>query len=123
MKGKTIITLTLATGLLCGCQGVSGTGNGAMIGGGIGALAGQALGGNTEGTLIGAGAGALLGGLIGNEADHQAEMQRRDRRHNGTTRRESYTTTTRNADGTYTVTGTETTTSEQEEGGYTPLPQ
>jgi len=120
-----LITLTLAAGLMCGCQGVSGAGNGAMIGGGIGALAGQAIGGNTEGTLIGAGAGALLGGLVGNEVDHQ-ERARRDReqyRHNGTTRRESYSTTTRNADGTYTTTGTETTTSEQEEGGYTPLPQ
>ena len=74
---RNVITLTLAAGLMCGCQGVSGAGNGAMMGGGIGALAGQAIGGNTEATLIGAGAGALLGGLVGNEVDHQ-ERARRD---------------------------------------------
>ena len=36
---------------------------------GIGALAGQAIGGDTEATLIGAGVGALAGYAIGNEQD------------------------------------------------------
>lgn len=123
---RNAIVLTLTSGLMVGCSGVSGAGNGAMMGGGVGALAGQAIGGNTESTLIGAGAGALLGGLIGNEVDHQ-EQARREReqyRHRGgVTRRTSETTTVRNPDGTYTTTGTETTTSEEETDGYTGLPQ
>jgi outer membrane lipoprotein SlyB len=41
----------------------------AAIGAGIGAIAGQAIGGDTEGTLLGAGIGALGGYIIGNEAD------------------------------------------------------
>ena len=123
---RNAITLTLAAGLMCGCQGVSGAGNGAMMGGGIGALAGQAIGGNTEATLIGAGAGAVLGGLVGNEVDHQEQARRereRYRQHSGITRRTSETTTVRNPDGTYTTTGTETTTSEEETDGYTGLPR
>ena len=37
---------------------------------GIGALAGQAIGGDTGATLIGAGAGAIIGGGIGNSQDN-----------------------------------------------------
>lgn len=39
-------------------------GTGALIGGGVGALAGQAIGGNTKSTVVGAGAGALLGAAV-----------------------------------------------------------
>ena len=48
-----------ATSILSGCHG-------ALFGSGIGALAGQAIGGNTESTL----AGALVGALIGAEAEN-----------------------------------------------------
>jgi uncharacterized protein YcfJ len=127
MRKITTLTLAIAASTLVGCSSMSSQGNGAMIGGGIGALAGQALGGDTEGTLIGAGVGTLLGAIVGNEADHQAEMNRRNReqyhRRDGLTHRQSQTTTVRNADGTYTTTGTETTTSEQEQDGYTGLPR
>jgi uncharacterized protein YcfJ len=43
--------------------------NGAGIGAGIGAIAGQAIGRNTEATLIGAGVGTLFGYITGNEVD------------------------------------------------------
>jgi hypothetical protein len=40
-------------------------GTGALLGAGAGALAGQALGGNTKSTVVGAAGGALLGAAIG----------------------------------------------------------
>ena len=40
-----------------------------------GALAGQAIGGNTKGTLIGAGIGALGGYIVGNEMDKKREKE------------------------------------------------
>ncbi len=52
---------------MAGCETKAGTG--AAVGAGGGALAGQAIGGDTEGTLIGAGVGAVGGYLIGNEMD------------------------------------------------------
>jgi hypothetical protein len=48
------ITLTAATCVMSGCHG-------AIFGAGWGALAGQAIGGNTESTLAGAFWGALFG--------------------------------------------------------------
>jgi uncharacterized protein YcfJ len=122
MRKLSTITIVLAASTLMGCSNLSGGSNGAMIGGGVGALAGQAIGGNTESTLIGGGIGALAGSIFGNEAEHQARRNREQYRHNGgTTHRESRTTTTRNADGTYTTSGTETTTSQEESNGYTGL--
>ncbi len=44
----------------------------ALLGAGIGGLAGQAIGRNTTGTLIGAGVGAGVGYIIGNEKDKKA---------------------------------------------------
>ncbi|MES0006914.1 glycine zipper 2TM domain-containing protein [Mesorhizobium sp. M0062] len=63
------IAAVLMTAALAGCatqteQQQRAT-NGALIGGGVGALAGQALGGNTKSTVIGAAGGALLGAVIG----------------------------------------------------------
>jgi hypothetical protein len=57
-----------------GCKTSGQTG--ALAGTGIGALAGQAIGGNTTATLIGAGVGAGVGYIIGNEVDkkHAREM-------------------------------------------------
>lgn len=71
-----ILTMTsISIGLLGACQ--DSAQSGALIGAGGGALAGQAIGGNTKGTLIGAGVGALGGYLIGNEMDkdHKKKQQ------------------------------------------------
>ncbi len=59
----------------CGNQTTSGkpvAGKGALLGAGLGALAGQAIGRDTKSTLIGAGIGAGLGYVIGNEKDKKA---------------------------------------------------
>lgn len=53
--------------LSSGC--VTKTGTGSVVGGALGALAGQAIGKDTKGTLIGAGVGAVLGGALGNQED------------------------------------------------------
>jgi outer membrane lipoprotein SlyB len=56
---------TLAAVLALGIAGCTSTQQGAVVGAGVGALAGQAIGGNTGSTLIGAAAGGLAGALIG----------------------------------------------------------
>ena len=70
-KGFVIILMVVAVSLglvfAAGCESDAQTG--ALIGTGIGALAGQAIGGDTEATLIGAGVGAVGGYIIGNERD------------------------------------------------------
>ena len=53
-----------------GCQ--TRTQTGTLAGAGIGALAGQAIGGSTQATLIGAGIGTGIGYLIGNAQDKKA---------------------------------------------------
>jgi uncharacterized protein YcfJ len=65
--GLLIIAATISTVFIPGCDsaGKSGT----LIGAGAGALAGQAIGGNTTGTLVGAGIGAVSGYVVGNEMD------------------------------------------------------
>jgi uncharacterized protein YcfJ len=127
-KTMTTTLCVVALAMTTGCSNLSGQTNGAMIGGGVGALAGQAIGHDTESTLIGGGIGALAGSIFGNEAEHQARRQReRDasyRHDDGSyTRRESTTSRTLNPDGTYTTSGSETTTSQEETNGYTGLPQ
>ena len=64
---KLILTFIVAAVLTTGC--VTKTGSGALLGGALGALAGQAIGKDTKGTLIGAGVGAAIGGAIGNQED------------------------------------------------------
>lgn len=72
---KVLIVVGLAI-VLGGCartpyeiqQGYRGQA-GALGGGALGAIIGQAIGRNTTGTLMGAGAGALLGYIFGNESD------------------------------------------------------
>ena len=60
--------LLLAAGSgLTGCESDAQTG--ALLGAGLGAVAGQAIGGNSEGTLIGAAVGGGAGYLIGNQSD------------------------------------------------------
>ena len=58
-----VTSLPLLTGCANDAQG------GALLGAAIGALAGQAIGGDTEATLIGAGIGTAAGYAIGNESD------------------------------------------------------
>ena len=106
------ITLTaLATTSLLGC---TKTEEGAAFGAGIGALAGQAIGGDTGGTLIGAGIGALVGSSIVNDQEQQQAA-------NESTIRRTTVHETLNPDGTITRTGTTTTTSSQSSDGYTGL--
>jgi hypothetical protein len=62
--------LVLSTG---GCQSRAQTGG--LAGAGIGALAGQAIGGDTQATLIGAAIGAGAGYIIGNEQDKKAAKE------------------------------------------------
>lgn len=63
---------------LAGCQNSAQTG--LVAGAGLGALMGQAIGGNTTGTLIGTAAGAGIGYIIGNERDkaRAAELSRQN---------------------------------------------
>jgi surface antigen len=62
---KKISAIVLALSLSTAVVGCTTTEKGTVIGAGVGALAGQAIGGNTASTLIGAGAGALVGAVIG----------------------------------------------------------
>jgi outer membrane lipoprotein SlyB len=62
-----LFAVSLGMVFIAGCESDAQTG--ALIGAGVGALAGQAIGGDTEGTLIGAGVGAAGGYMIGNEQD------------------------------------------------------
>lgn len=72
MKKTMIFIIALGTILMfvvSGCESHAQTD--ALIGTTIGALAGQAIGGDTEATLIGAGLGGLAGSLIGGEQDRK----------------------------------------------------
>jgi len=62
-----VVAVSLGLAFVAGCESDAQTG--ALIGTGVGAIAGQAIGGDTEATLIGAGAGAVGGYIIGNESD------------------------------------------------------
>jgi len=75
MKKKQCINLALCACfslslLVSGCDSSAKTD--ALIGTGVGALIGQAVGGDTGATLIGAGVGAGAGYLIGNHQDKKA---------------------------------------------------
>ena len=82
---KKILAAAVAATLLAGCtttdpytgqQKTSNTAGGALVGAGVGALAGLAVGGNGKGALIGAAIGGLAGGAIGNYMDNQeAELR------------------------------------------------
>jgi hypothetical protein len=61
--------------LVSGCA--TQAGSGAAVGTGIGALAGQLIGGDTEATLIGGAVGAGIGYLIGNERDKESAARMR----------------------------------------------
>lgn len=72
MKGKTLLLFVFASFSLFSCVSTGyNTQKGALIGAGVGAIAGQAIGRNTEATLIGAQAGALVGAIVGNAFDQE----------------------------------------------------
>ena len=118
MRNATITTILIGTTLtMSGC--------GTLMGAGVGALAGQAIAGNTTGTLIGAGIGAASGYIVEDiiqdqEAQEQEAIRQQER---GYTRTESNTRRVLNPDGTVTETGTETPHSEKVEPGYSGLPE
>ncbi|HIB01635.1 MAG TPA: glycine zipper 2TM domain-containing protein [Phycisphaerales bacterium] len=118
---KSLLGLTIATLATTSLIGCTKTEEGAAWGAGIGALAGQAIGGDTGGTLIGAGVGAIVGGAIGNDQEQQQQRQRRQRQADGSTIQRTTIHETLNPDGTITRSGTTTTTSSQTSGGYTGL--
>jgi uncharacterized protein YcfJ len=123
MKYIKYTTLTMVLLTATGCSSLSGGTNGAMLGAGIGALAGQAIGHDTKSTLIGTGVGALAGSIFGNEAEHQATRKREQfRNHDDWTTRRSTTRRVLDENGNVVTVGEETTTSESRESGYTGLP-
>ena len=70
--------LVLAAGVMIGLTGCNDAQSGSLLGAGIGALAGQAIGGDTEATLIGAGVGAGAGYIVGNESDKAKRSHHRN---------------------------------------------
>ncbi len=77
-------TVCVLSTILAGCETSAKTG--ALGGAGIGALAGQVIGGNTKSTLIGAAVGTGAGYMIGNEKDkkHAKAMNEKSKPHNYT---------------------------------------
>ena len=74
MKKVNLLFITIiSVGLLSLTGCATKTETGALIGAGAGALAGQAIGGNTSSTVIGAGVGAIAGAAIG---EHQENKDR-----------------------------------------------
>jgi hypothetical protein len=68
-----ILVIGLGLAVVAGCE--SDVQTGALVGGAVGAGAGQAIGGDTESTLLGAGIGAVGGYIIGNESDKKKSSQ------------------------------------------------
>jgi len=79
----TLIILSISI-ILVSCAGSvkqqRGTDVGSVVGAGIGAILGQAIGGDTEATLLGAGIGAVLGGIAGKQVGAYMDMQERELR-------------------------------------------
>ena len=84
---KAMIACFLFSIALAGCAATEQeqrAGTGALIGAGAGALAGQAIGGNTRSTVAGAGAGALLGAVVGTASTPRSPNYCRFQRRDGT---------------------------------------
>ncbi|MDQ2634751.1 MAG: YMGG-like glycine zipper-containing protein [Pseudomonadota bacterium] len=80
------IAVCLLVAAVAGCAATEReqrAGTGALIGAGAGALAGQAIGGNTRSTVVGAGAGALLGAVVGTASAPQSSGYCRFQRADG----------------------------------------
>ena len=80
MKNHMVILTLILSVLLVSCAHYPpdryNTQAGALTGAGMGALIGQAIGGNTQGTLIGLAAGTILGALVGNAVDQDYQAAR-----------------------------------------------
>ena len=77
-SSKQLLIATLVGSLLSGCAGMNDqqttVAQGAGFGALLGAVAGQAIGGNTRSTLIGAAAGGLIGAAVGSSiAERKAQ--------------------------------------------------
>lgn len=68
-KARGLLVVALAATSLIWLAGCNDAQAGSLLGAGIGALAGQAIGGDTQATVIGAGVGAAGGYVIGNEVE------------------------------------------------------
>jgi len=69
---KRHLAIIVAGLVLSACApGMYHTRTGAAIGGGLGALMGQAIGRSTESTLVGAGVGTLIGSVLGSYEDQR----------------------------------------------------
>lgn len=77
IKMKKSGLMLLVVGVLVwttGCAGSYNTQAGAVLGAGVGALAGQAIGHDTESTLIGAAVGGVAGAVVGDAIDKQNQQ-------------------------------------------------
>ncbi len=72
IMGIASVSLLIGGRMLGGCNDAQA---GALLGAGIGALAGQAIGHDTQATLIGAAIGTGAGYIIGNESDKERAAQ------------------------------------------------
>lgn len=77
-SSRQLVIATLVGSLLSGCAGMNDqqttVAQGAGFGALLGAVAGQAIGGNTRSTLIGAAAGGLIGAAVGSSiAERKAQ--------------------------------------------------
>ena len=71
-----VVSIICLLGFGGGCESDAGTGG--LLGAGLGAIAGQAIGGDTEATLIGGAVGGATGYMIGDQKDRkkaQAQTQ------------------------------------------------
>jgi uncharacterized protein YcfJ len=69
-----MLVLCVSLGLfICGCE--TSAQSGGLIGAGVGALAGQAIGHDTKSTVIGTAVGAGAGYVVGNEMDKSKERE------------------------------------------------
>ena len=71
-----VVVASLGLVFVLGCESDAQTG--ALLGTGVGALAGQAIGGDTKSTLIGAAVGAGAGYMVGSEQDKKKAAAERD---------------------------------------------
>ena len=80
MKSQMVILTLILSLILVSCAHYPpdryNTQAGALTGAGMGALIGQAIGGNTHSTLIGLAAGTILGSLVGNAIDQDYQAAR-----------------------------------------------
>lgn len=84
---RNAIAVCLITAAVGGCAATDQeqrAGTGALVGAGVGAVAGQAIGRNTRSTVVSAGAGALLGAVVGTATAPQSGRYCRFQRSDGT---------------------------------------